>query len=50
MNVLGLILGMMMLVRPWLSLLSIQYIISFYLILLGVDCVILAVSSIGSRQ
>ncbi len=43
-NVIGLILGMMMLIHPWLSLLSIRYIISFYLILLGIDCILLSVS------
>lgn len=48
-NILGLVLGTLMLLNPWLSLLSIRYIVSFYLILLGIDCIILAVSRIGSR-
>ena len=48
-NIIGLILGTMMLINPWFSLLSIRYIVSFYLILLGIDCVILAVSRLGSR-
>ena len=48
-NIIGLILGTLMLLDPWFSLLSIRYIISFYLILLGIDCVILAVSRLGSR-
>ena len=48
-NIIGLILGTLMLISPWVSLLSIRYIVSFYLILLGIDCVILAVSRLGSR-
>lgn len=50
MNVLGLALGVMMLARPWFSLLSLEYLVSFYLMLLGVDCVILACSRLGSRR
>lgn len=46
-NILGLVLGMLMLLDPWFSLLSLRVIVSFYLILLGVDCVILAFSKIG---
>jgi uncharacterized membrane protein HdeD (DUF308 family) len=42
-NVIGLVLGVMMLIDPWLSLMSIRCIISFYLVLLGIDCVMLAV-------
>ena len=40
----------MMLFDPWVSLLSIRYIVSFYLFLLGIDCIILAVSQLGSRR
>lgn len=50
MNVLGLALGVMMLARPWVSLLSLEYLVSFYLMLLGVDCIILACSRLGSRR
>ena len=50
MNVLGLVLGVMMLARPWVSLLSLEYLVSFYLMLLGVDCIILACSRLGSRR
>ena len=50
MNVLGLVLGVMMLARPWFSLLSLEYLVSFYLMLLGVDCIILACSRLGSRR
>ena len=49
MNVLGLALGVMMLAQPWVSLLSLEYLVSFYLMLLGVDCIILACSRLGSR-
>ena len=47
-NILGLVLGMMIL-DPWLSLLSIRFIISIYLLLLGVDCIILAFSKVRTR-
>ena len=50
MNVLGLALGVMMLAQPWVSLLSLEYLVSFYLMLLGVDCIILACSRLGSRR
>lgn len=49
-NLLGLILGMLMLVNPWLSWVSIRYIIGFYLVLLGIDCIALAISQIGSGR
>lgn len=48
-NIAGLILGALMFVNPWLSWISIQYIVSFYLILLGIDSIILAFSKIGSN-
>ena len=50
MNVLGLILGGLMLADPLVSWLSARYLVSFYLVLLGVDCVILAFSKLGSRE
>lgn len=49
-NVIGLALGALMLVNPWVSWLSIRYIVGFYLILLGIDCVVLAFSQMGSRR
>ena len=49
-NILGLILGAMMLFDPWVSLLSLQYIVAFYLVLLGADCILLAFSRIGLRE
>lgn len=49
-NVLGLVLGCIMLIDPLASLLTLRLIISVYLILLGIDCVILACSKLGSRK
>ena len=49
-NLAGLILGMLMLINPWLSWASIRYIIGFYLVLLGIDCIALAISQIGSGR
>ena len=49
-NILGLVLGTLMLLDPWFSLLSTQFIVSFYLLLLGVDCIILAFSRLGFRE
>ena len=49
-NILGLILGTLMLIDPWVSLMSIRYIISFYLLLLGIDCVILAIRQINAKK
>lgn len=48
-NIVGLILGFMMIMRPYFSLLSASYIIGFYLILLGIDSIIIAFSRMGSR-
>ncbi len=48
-NILGLVLGAMMILDPWFSLLSLRVVISIYLFLLGVDCIILAFSKIGTR-
>ena len=48
-NVLGLMLGILMLVKPAFSLFSVMVTIGCYLILLGIDNVISAFSRIGSR-
>ena len=48
-NILGLVLGALMILDPWFSLLSIQVVISIYLLLLGADCIILACSKLGNR-
>lgn len=49
-NILGLLLGIVMIFNPFLSFLSVSYIIGFYLILAGVDHLVLAVSNIGMRR
>ena len=49
-NILGLILGFMMIFHPLISLLSVSYIIGFYLILLGIDCIVIAFSKISSNH
>ena len=48
-NVLGLVLGGLMILNPWISLLSVPLIVGIYLLLLGVDCLILAFSKLGTR-
>lgn len=48
-NIIGLILGFLMILRPVISILSIGWIVVFYLILLGVDSIVLAVSNMGRR-
>ena len=47
-NILGLVVGFLMILQPVLSLLSFGYLIGFYLIMLGVDSIALAVSKLGS--
>lgn len=47
-NILGLALGFMMIFRPVISLISVSYIVGAYLILLGIDSIIMAFSKIGS--
>ena len=49
-NMIGLVLGFMLLFRPLVSLLSASYIAGTYLILLGVDGIVVAFSGMGSRK
>ena len=49
-NILGLLLGFAMIFNPLLSFLSVSYIIGCYLILMGIDHFVLAVSKIGMRK
>ena len=49
-NIIGLILGFVMIFNPMLSFFSASYIIGFYLILMGIDFLVQAVSDIGTRQ
>lgn len=46
-NILGLILGFMLLLFPEFSLLSLGWVIGLYLILLGIDSIIMAFSNVG---
>lgn len=48
-NIIGLILGFMMIVRPYVSILSAGYIIGFYLILLGIDSLVAAFSKSNTK-
>ena len=48
-NVIGLILGFMMFLRPLFTLTAISYLAGVYLILLGIDAVVTAVSRMGTR-
>ena len=48
-NIIGLVLGVLMLLDPVLTWVSVQYVISFYLIALGIDCIVLACSRMGEK-
>ena len=48
-NILGLLLGFIMIFNPLLSLFSVSYIIGCYLILIGIDHMVLAASKWGMR-
>lgn len=49
-NLIGLVLGILMLFNPLFTLTTIRYFASAYLILLGVDSVVMAVSRMGKRR
>lgn len=49
-NILGLILGFLMIFNPYLSFLSISYLIGFYLLFLGIDSLVFAIHLLGSRR
>lgn len=48
-NCIGIILGFLMIFRPMIALFSVGFLIGTYLILLGIDSIITAISRIGSR-
>ncbi len=48
-NIIGIVLGCMMIIRPVISLFSAGFIIGTYLILLGFDSIVVAISKIGSK-
>ena len=47
-NILGIILGCLMIIWPWVALFSTGFIIGGYLILLGIDCVVMACSNMDA--
>lgn len=49
-NIIGLILGFMMILNPVLSFLSASYIIAIYLLILGIDSVIFSLALLDSRN
>ncbi len=49
-NIVGLILGFLMCMRPFFTLVTLRWFASFYLILLGIDAVVMAVSRMGTRR
>ncbi len=49
-NIIGLILGFMMFLSPLFTLTAIRYFASIYLILLGIDSVVMSVSRMGMRR
>lgn len=48
-NIIGLILGVLMIFNPLFTLTTIRYFASVYLILLGIDSLVMAVSRMGKR-
>lgn len=48
-NIAGLVLGIMMLLQPVISLLSVSYIISLYLLSLGIDSIVIAFSNMRPK-
>ena len=49
-NIIGLILGIMMVLQPLFTLATIWYFASFYLLLLGIDGILIAVSPLGNGR
>lgn len=49
-NIVGLILGIFMLVNPFLTMVSIPYMIGCYLIFLGADGIVMALNILGSNR
>ncbi len=49
-NIIGIVLGFIMVINPVFSLISVSYIVSVYLVLLGIDSLAMAFSSMGSKM
>ena len=49
MNIIGLLLGVLLIIKPWITIVSIGWIIGLYLILLGIESLLVAFSGMGSK-
>ena len=49
-NIIGLVLGVLMLLSPLFALSTIRYFASAYLVLLGIESVVMAISRMGMRH
>lgn len=49
-NILGLVLGILLLFRPFVSMFSLGYIIGIYVLVLGIGCIVGAFSRIGAER
>ncbi len=49
-NIIGLILGFMMILRPLFTMTTISYLAGIYLIILGIDAIVMAVSRMGTHR
>lgn len=49
-NIIGLVLGFIMFFRPLLTLTTIRCLAAVYLIMLGIDSIVLAFSRVGKRR
>ena len=48
-NILGLVLGVLMLLQPFLALFTLGYMVGFLLMAFGIDCILMAFTDLGSR-
>lgn len=48
-NILGLIVGIMMLFDPFVSMFTMAYMVGFYLIMLGIDGIVVALGTLGRK-
>ena len=49
-NIIGLVLGVVMIFSPNISIAAVAYIVGAYLVLFGIDCIIIAFSRIGEDK
>ena len=48
-NLIGLVLGFLMLFQPFLAFFTVGYLVAFLLIAFGIDCIMMAFTDLGSR-